>query len=90
MLHATGQDLTRLDRFVHRTFNGVDARQFVLGLRHLHVQYGGLENAFLDNGSIGDMAMAISRFKARFFKSIMNPEHASMWPTRQRAAMRSA
>ena len=71
VLHATGHDLERLDRFVHRTFNGTDARQFVMGLRHLHMHHGGLENAFLQGGKLGDMGTAIARFKSRFFE----PEH---------------
>ena len=71
VLHATGQDLGRLDRFVHRTFNGIDARQFVLGIRHLYVHHGGLEEAFLENGKLGDMGSAIELFKSRFFE----PEH---------------
>lgn len=72
VLHANARDLGRLDHFVHRTFNGTDARQFVLGLRHLHRHHGGLENAFLnDAGAVGDMGSAIARFKTRFFE----PEH---------------
>lgn len=67
VMNATGTDLARLDRFVHRTFNGTDARQFIAGIRHLYKEHGGLENAFLENGSIVDMGSAIARFKARFF-----------------------
>ncbi|MFW5659087.1 MAG: DUF2400 family protein, partial [Bacteroidota bacterium] len=29
VLHATERDLSRLDEFVHRTFNPIDARYFV-------------------------------------------------------------
>jgi len=71
ILHAGPQDLQLLERFVHRTFNGTDLRHFVGGIRHLHHAYGGLEEAFLDQGQLGDMASAIARFKQRFFE----PEH---------------
>lgn len=68
VMHATAQDLRRLDRFVHRTFNAADLRQFIASLRHLHVTYGGLEAAFLDeHGQFGGAAEAIARFRGRFF-----------------------
>jgi len=71
ILHAGPHELDRLDRFVHRTFNGGDLRHFVHGMRHIHHNYGGLEEAFLEQGQLGDMASAIARFKQRFFE----PEH---------------
>ncbi len=71
ILHAGPKDLRRLDRFVHRTFNGTDLRHFVHGIRHLYKEHGGLEEAFLEQGQLGDMATAIARFKERFFE----PEH---------------
>ena len=70
-MNATEVDLDRIDRFVHRTFNGIDLRYFIRGIRHLNTVHGGLENAFLDNGEIGDMGSAIARFKSRFFE----PKH---------------
>lgn len=68
VMNATGSDLSRLDGFVHRTFNAIDARQFIRGIRHLYVEHGGMEQAFLDEGGIGDMGAAIARFKSRFFE----------------------
>jgi uncharacterized protein (TIGR02757 family) len=68
VINAGEQDLARMDRFVHRTFNSTDLRHFVVGIRHLYSTYGGIEQAFLDRGSLGDMATAISRFKQRFFE----------------------
>lgn len=68
VMHASERDLERLERFVHRTFNGTDLRHFILALRHLNTVHGGLENAFLDNGTFGDAAEAIARFRARFFE----------------------
>ncbi len=71
ILNASRQDLDRLDRFVHRTFNGVDLRHFVSGMRHLYRMYGGMEEAFLLDGRADDMATMIARFRARFFE----PKH---------------
>jgi uncharacterized protein (TIGR02757 family) len=69
--NSTEADLTRLDRFTHRTFNGIDTRHFIRGLKHLYAEHGGIENAFLTNGELGDLGTAIARFKSRFFE----PEH---------------
>jgi uncharacterized protein (TIGR02757 family) len=68
ILHAGPTDLKRLESFMHRTFNGVDLRHFIRGLRHMYAEHGGLEEAFLEDGELGDMATAISRFKQRFFE----------------------
>jgi uncharacterized protein (TIGR02757 family) len=43
---ATAQDLSVLDTFVHRTFNGQDLRAFVLLLQHIYKECGGLESVF--------------------------------------------
>ncbi len=73
--HASRHDLDRLDRFAHRTFNGIDLRHFVLGLRHLYSTHGGIEDAFLPDAvpveraaSVDDMAAMIARFRERFFE----------------------
>lgn len=68
VMEAGASDLDRARRFVHRTFNGEDLRHFIRGIRHLYNNYGGLEEAFLVDGSLGDMARAIHRFKQRFFE----------------------
>ncbi|MEO8067317.1 MAG: TIGR02757 family protein [Flavobacteriales bacterium] len=71
VLNSTPTDLGRLDRFVHRTFNGVDLRHFLLGLQHLYAAHGGIEDAFLQNGSFTDPVAGIAAFKQRFFE----PQH---------------
>lgn len=68
VMQASPTDLRRTSGFVHRTFNGTDLRHFVRGLRHVYTTYGGLEDAFLADGSPGPMALAIHRFKQRFFE----------------------
>lgn len=68
IMHATPGELARLDRFVHRTFQGVDLRHFVLGLRHLYRVHGGLEQAFLEGDRPDAMASMIARFRRRFFE----------------------
>ncbi len=73
VMNATARELTQLERFVHRTFNGVDLRHFIGGLRHLNIAHGGMEQAFLLNGDLDDMAAAIARFKQRFFEPVHQP-----------------
>lgn len=68
VMEADASDLRHLHGTVHRTFNAIDLRHFVRGLRHLYTVHGGLEDAFLLNGSLGDMGLAIARFRARFFE----------------------
>jgi len=73
VMNATDTELDRIAPFVHRTFNGIDLRHFMLGLRHLYTDHGGLEDAFLSKGRLGTMAEAIPRFKQRFFEPTHEP-----------------
>jgi len=68
VMNADEIEIERLSGFVHRTFNGIDLAHFVRGLRHVYNTYGGLENAFLEQGKLDGMAEAIARFKQRFFE----------------------
>lgn len=69
--HATDSELGRLDRFVHRTFNGIDAKSFILSLRYLYANHGGLEGAFTRGFEQGNAADAIVYVRKLFF----TPEH---------------
>lgn len=60
--------LESLENFVHRTFNGQDLIQFVLSLKHIYTQHGGLENLFAANITNQSTATAISKFKSVFFE----------------------
>lgn len=73
VVNADATDLRHVNSFVHRTFNGADLKHFIIALRHLYTKHGGIEAAFLEDGSLGDMSAAIARFKQRFFE----PKHAS-------------
>ncbi|MCA6364239.1 MAG: TIGR02757 family protein [Bacteroidetes bacterium] len=64
VLHADARELKHLNGFVHRTFNGEDARTLVLGLRHLYKKHGGPEAVFANALRQGNMAQAISTFRA--------------------------
>ncbi|RPG81755.1 MAG: TIGR02757 family protein [Crocinitomicaceae bacterium TMED114] len=74
---AGDAELARLDDFVHRTFQGEDARRFVLCLRSLQAD-GGLHGAFRHAFStapdtpgrpgVPDAGHALNAFKTRFFR----------------------
>ncbi len=85
---ASRHELHRLDRFVHRTFNGVDLRHFVLGLRHLYKTYGGIEEAFIagnaggkdgngvpSNPRVGTPVADMATMIARFRSRFFEPAH---------------
>lgn len=71
VMNASPAELKRMGDFVHRTFNGIDLQHFLRGIRHLYREHGGIEEAFLMDGRVGDMGDAIARFKSRFFE----PKH---------------
>jgi uncharacterized protein (TIGR02757 family) len=62
------RELKRLDHFVHRTFNGTDARCFILALRHIYKKHGGLETVFNKGLEQQSMHEAISYFRSCFFE----------------------
>jgi uncharacterized protein (TIGR02757 family) len=66
VMNAGQKELQHLVPFVHRTFNGMDLRTFVLALRNLYQRFGSLEESFF-SGEALDMGATISRFKERFF-----------------------
>ena len=44
--NASEHELTRLKKYVHRTFNGGDLRDFILAIRRMQRLYGGIGNFF--------------------------------------------
>ena len=46
VMHAGPAELERLEGFVHRTFNSLDAIALVLSLRRVYEEFGGLEHIF--------------------------------------------
>lgn len=87
--HATEGELARLDDFVHRTFNGRDARALVLSLRLAYGEHGGLEGVFTaglrpEHAQVGAAIVhareRLSRhpdFPARTHKHLANPAAGS-------------
>ena len=66
--NASERELAGLGAFVHRTFNGGDARDFVLALRRIETLYGGI-GAFFESryAAVGDLPAVFADFRREFF-----------------------
>lgn len=87
IINADEKELIKFNRFVHRTFNGEDCIYFLIALKHIYNNLGGLENvfttAFKETGNIFE---TIVRFREIFFsyphlertrKHVSNPANGS-------------
>ncbi|MFR9602981.1 MAG: TIGR02757 family protein [Rikenellaceae bacterium] len=74
VLNASDQDLMRLESYVHRTFNGLDFRDFVMCLRGIYDRWGGIgayfEQHYAQHQSI---PKALAKFRAEFFAAEHQP-----------------
>lgn len=89
VMHASEEELGQLEGFVHRTFNEIDARYLVLGLRHAYESHGGLERIFADGIQKGDESVfngivhartiisSVEGFPKRTHKHLANPAKGS-------------
>lgn len=48
VLHSSKPEMEKLAQFVHRTFNGNDCIYFILSLKNLYKNHGGLQQVFTD------------------------------------------
>jgi uncharacterized protein (TIGR02757 family) len=76
-IRLTGSDdIEGIGRFVHRTYNTTDFVYFILALKRLYSDYGGLETVFTEGYKSGSIFNAIVRFR-RIFVSAGFPGHAA-------------
>ena len=61
-------DLEVFDGFVHRTFNSIDAKQFIKSLKNIYINYGGIETIFNKYSDKDCLQFAIHKFKTHFFE----------------------
>ncbi|MFI3282370.1 MAG: TIGR02757 family protein [Rikenellaceae bacterium] len=70
VVNSSRQDLSRLEGYVHRTFNGMDFRDFVMSLRGIYSRWGGIGNFFEQHYALHQsIPRALSDFRADFFRS---------------------
>jgi uncharacterized protein (TIGR02757 family) len=67
VLNHSESDLNRFNNFVHRTFNGDDARYFMKALKHIYINKGGLERIFSLHATEFSTQNAIHEFRKEFF-----------------------
>lgn len=66
--NASPAELRHLQSYVHRTFNGQDFTDFVLGMRHIILNHGGIGEFFeCRYEATQDMAIVLSEFRREFF-----------------------
>lgn len=63
VMNASGNELKRLDSFVHRTFNGTDCLTLVWGLRSIYSSPGGLEQVVTEGFKNGGALEAIESLR---------------------------
>lgn len=73
VMEHTESDLSILDSFVHRTFNGIDLQYFVRALKHLYTEQEGMEAIFSKYAQHNTLQPAIARFKEHFFELPHSP-----------------
>ena len=89
ILHATDNDLARLNGFVHRTFNEFDLKYFVKSLQRMYQNSNSLENYFLIHENEINPKNAIDRFRDAFFEGeiVRTSKHVSS-PAKNSSAKR--
>ncbi len=67
--NASEEEIARLNSFVHRTFLGIDLKFFIVALRHIEINYGGLHKFFTHiYRQTGDIKTSLIEFRRIFFE----------------------
>jgi uncharacterized protein (TIGR02757 family) len=85
--HAKTKELKPIEKFVHRTFNGNDAIDFITSLKKVYAKHDSLEDLFLVKGN---GLQKVNAFRSKFvhnFKTTHAIKHVSN-PARGSAAKR--
>ena len=68
IINHADKDLTRLEDFVHRTFNGEDFTHFIKALKNIYLNHNGLEAIFNKHQTENSLQVAIHELKNIFFE----------------------
>jgi len=66
VMQANTKELDALNGFVHRTFNEVDVKGFVLALQKIYTRNDTLENLFIHPADTTDLKNGLHQFKQEF------------------------
>lgn len=68
IMSAGNDDMKRVSRFVHRTFNGTDCNYFIRGLRNIYSNFNSMEDVILKGmSSPGNLREGMSHLRQYFF-----------------------
>ncbi|MGM0573727.1 MAG: TIGR02757 family protein [Bacteroidota bacterium] len=67
VMNHQAHHLEKLDHFVHRTFNAVDAKYFIRALKHIYTHQGGPETLIAASVSENSVIPSLSNFHTVFF-----------------------
>lgn len=74
VMSANSQQLTKLDGFVHRTFNSDDCTFFIKSLRNIYSKHHGLKHFFEESFAKNcDISQVLADFRVLFFEINGNP-----------------
>ncbi|MDI1354713.1 MAG: TIGR02757 family protein [bacterium] len=73
IMEHTQKELKPVEKFVHRTFNGMDCKFFMHSLRTIYKTHGGLEKAFQVPVSLNDSS--VKNNIIHFRKLFLEPKH---------------
>lgn len=68
IINHTEKDLSSLEKFVHRTFNGNDLQYFITSLKNIYSNHGGMEDVFNKYAIKDSLQPAIHEFRKIFFE----------------------
>ncbi len=77
VMSARKKDLSRLDDFVHRTFNATDAVEFVKALRTIYRRHDSLEEAFIQGADNRQRLEAFHHLFTGSFSAARSGKHVS-------------
>ena len=75
VMNHSKKDLINTNKSIHRTFNMIDLNYFIISLKNIYENYGGIENIISDNNNGSNIQERISTFKKIFF-SLNHPERS--------------
>jgi uncharacterized protein (TIGR02757 family) len=77
LLEADSTDWKRVEKFVHRTFNGNDCIFFLQSLKNIYTNHGGLESIFTNGYSSDETVFGALKYFREVFLSIPHDSHVT-------------
>ena len=75
IMNHSKEDLIETNKSIHRTFNMIDLNYFIISLKNIYKNHGGIEDIIYDKKNGSNIQERISSFKKIFF-SLKHPERS--------------